>query len=288
MTSPAPDGGGTCLNILVLVKQVPNTQAIKIDPETNTLIRDGVESILNPYDSYALEAATRLKDKLASIKISVLTMGPARADVVLRECMAISADAAYLVTDRRFGGSDTLATSYILSQAIRFVQAQEGRRFDLIFCGKQAIDGDTGQVGPQVAELLDLPQVTSGLACELAGDELLVVREMDDGTEKLALPLPGLVTFTKPNYSLRPPSARRKLAAKKLDITTISADDLEGIDRGRIGLKGSPTRVRKAYVPPAKTGGVIFSAQPIEESVRQLAQLLVDRDLVVNVEGDAP
>ena len=134
------------MNILVCVKQVPDTNEIKIDPETNTLVRDGVPSIVNTFDGYALEAAARVKDNNPDTKIVVLSMGPAQAETALRECLAIAADKAYLLTDRAFGGSDTLATSYILSQAIRKVESLEGK-FDMIFCGKQAIDGDTAQVG---------------------------------------------------------------------------------------------------------------------------------------------
>lgn len=139
------------MNILVCVKQVPDTTEIKIDPVKKTLIREGVPSIVNPYDTYALENAARMRDKDPSVKIYVLSMGPEQAKNALRECLAIAADKAFLITDRAFGGSDTLATSYIISEAIRYVEKQEGIRFDAIFCGKQAIDGDTAQVGPEIA-----------------------------------------------------------------------------------------------------------------------------------------
>ena len=141
------------MNICVCIKQVPDTTEIKIDPVTNTLIRDGVPSIVNPYDTYALENAARLKDKDPSAKIVVISMGPPQAKNALKECLAIAADKAYLITDRAFGGSDTLATSYILASAISHIEKTEGK-FDCIFCGKQAIDGDTAQVGPEIAEHL--------------------------------------------------------------------------------------------------------------------------------------
>ena len=153
------------MNILVCVKQVPDTTQIKIDPVKHTLIREGVPAILNPFDGYALEAAARIKDKDPSTKITVVTMGPPQAVAVLKECVAIAADKGYLVSGRTFGGSDTLATSYILSHAIKMLEEKEGA-FDAIFCGKQAIDGDTAQVGPEIAEWLGLPQVTYGLECE--------------------------------------------------------------------------------------------------------------------------
>ena len=272
------------MNILVCIKQVPNTNTISIDPETNTLIREGVESILNPYDGYALEAATRLQDKDKSIKIHTLCMGPPQAKAVLRECLAISADAAYLATDEYFCGSDTLATSYILSESIKKIEATGNIKFDMIFCGKQAIDGDTAQVGPQIAEALGLPQITYALTCELMGDELHVIKETEDGKEKVGAKLPCLVTFTKPSYDLRLPTVKRKLAAKKVEIKTICVDDLDGIDRTKIGLKGSPAKVRKTFVAQTKKTGTIFTEGSLEESARKLAQLLVDNEVIINVE----
>lgn len=154
------------MNILVCVKQVPDTTEIKIDPVKKTLIREGVPSIVNPHDTYALENAARIKDKDPDSRIYVLSMGPEQAKSALRDCLSIAADKAFLVTDRAFGGSDTLATSYILSEAIRYVEKQEGIQFDAIFCGKQAIDGDTAQVGPEIAEHLGLPQVTYALEAQ--------------------------------------------------------------------------------------------------------------------------
>jgi len=272
------------MNILVCIKQVPNTQAISIDPETNTLIREGVESIVNIYDGYALEAAARLKDNDPDIKIHALCMGPPQAESALRECLSISADEAYLATDKRFSGSDTLATSYILSECIKKIEADNGIRFDLIFCGKQAIDGDTAQVGPQIAECLDLPQITYGLTCEIKGNELHVLRETEEGKEIVAARLPCLVTLTKPGFEPRFASVKRKFAAKKLEIRQISADDLPCIDSAKIGLKGSPTQVRRTFVPQAKKGGVIFTEGVVAESVAKLAKLLVSNEIITGTE----
>ena len=170
------------MNVLVCVKQVPDTTEIRIDPVTNTLIRSGVPSIVNPFDGYALEAAARIKDRDPDAKIVVLSMGPEQAKAALKECLSIAADKAYLVSDRAFGGSDTLATSYILSETIRKVEELEGR-FDAIFCGKQAIDGDTAQVGPEIAEHLNYPQVTYALEAEAEGDRLKVKKEVEEGAE---------------------------------------------------------------------------------------------------------
>ncbi|MDE7034912.1 MAG: electron transfer flavoprotein subunit beta/FixA family protein, partial [Eubacteriales bacterium] len=187
------------MNILVCVKQVPDTTEIKIDPVKNTLIREGVPSIVNPFDGYALEAAARIRDKNPDTRIVVVSMGPEQAKNALKECLAIAADKAYLVSGREFGGSDTLATSYILSETIREIERREGP-FDAIFCGKQAIDGDTAQVGPEIAEHLGYPQVTYGLEAELDGGALKIKKETEDGAEIVAVNMPCLVTFTKPSW----------------------------------------------------------------------------------------
>lgn len=273
------------MNILVCVKQVPNTQEISIDPETNTLIREGVESILNPFDGYALEAAAQIKDNNPEAKIYVLCMGPAQAEATLRECLAIAADFAFLATDRAFGGSDTLATSYILSESIKYLQAKEGIVFDMIFCGKQAIDGDTAQVGPQIAEMLDLGQVTCGVTCKLEGKELHVLRETDDGTELRAVSLPCLTTFTKPNFEVRMPSAKRKITAKRAEITKITTEELADINKAQLGLKGSPTKVRRTFVPQFKKAGVLLKDGTGEELAYKLAQLLADNGILSHIEG---
>ena len=268
------------MNILVCVKQVPDTNEIKIDPETNTLVRDGVPSIVNTFDGYALEAAARVKDNNPDTKIVVLSMGPAQAETALRECLAIAADKAYLLTDRAFGGSDTLATSYILSQAIRKVESLEGK-FDMIFCGKQAIDGDTAQVGPEIAEHLGMPQVTYALEVQEAGaDGLKVIREAEDGKQVVGVSYPCLVTFTKPNFDPRFPTIKRKMAANRAEIPTLGEDAFPEIDTTRIGLKGSPTHVKKTFVPQKKTGGVKIKEESNEESAKKLFQLLSDASVI--------
>ena len=177
------------MKMLVFVKQVPDTTEIKIDPVKNTLIRDGVPSILNPFDGYALEAAARIKDADPTSTITVIAMGPEQAKAVLKESLAIAADKAYLVSGREFGGSDTLCTSYILSEAIKEIEKTEGK-FDIIFCGKQAIDGDTAQVGPEIAEHLDYPQVTYGLEATVEGDLVRVKKETEDGAQIIGIKLP--------------------------------------------------------------------------------------------------
>lgn len=267
------------MNILVCIKQVPDTTEIKIDPVKNTLIREGVPSIVNPFDGYALEAAARIKDANPGTKITVLSMGPEQAKNALKECLAIAADSAYLVTDRAFGGSDTLATSYILSEAIKKAEETEGH-FDLIFCGKQAIDGDTAQVGPEIAEHLGYPQITYGLEAELDGDRIKVKKETEEGIQIVAATLPCVVTYTKPSWDPRHPTIKRKMAANKAEIPNITAADLPDIDLERAGLKGSPTKVKKTFVPPRKSGGVKIEEESGADAAKKLFSLISDAGII--------
>lgn len=267
------------MNILVCVKQVPDTTIIKIDPVTNTLIRDGVPAIVNPYDAYALEGAARIKDKNPDTKIVVLSMGPENAKKALRECLDIAADKAYLVSGRAFGGSDTLATSYIIASAVKKIEELEGK-FDAIFCGKQAIDGDTAQVGPELAEHLNYPQVTCALDCEKNGDTLEVLKEDPDFNQVLGVKLPCVVTFTKSSREVRFPTLRRKLAALHAEIPTLTPDDIPEIDPTRIGLKGSPTRVKKSFVPQKQSGGMIIKEATMEASSAKLIEILSGNQII--------
>ncbi len=269
------------MNILVCVKQVPDTTEIKIDPVKNTLIRDGVPSILNPFDGYALEAAARIKDKNPDTKITVVSMGPPQAVAVLKESLAIAADKAYLVSGRKFGGSDTLATSYILSEAIKVIEEREGAKFDAIFCGKQAIDGDTAQVGPEIAEHLDYPQVTYGLEAFYEDGKLRINKEIDGGIEVIEIQTPCLVTFTKPAWDPRFPSIKAKLAANRAQIPVLSdEEDLANIDFTSCGLKGSPTKVKRTFVPQKKTGGIKIQEETNEDSAKKLFAVLSDAKII--------
>ena len=238
------------MNILVCIKQVPDTTIIKIDPVTNTLMREGVPAIVSPFDAYALEAAARIKDKDKNTKIVVLSMGPEQALVALKECLSVGGDKAYLVSDRACGGSDTLATGYILSQAKEKIEELEGLKFDMIMFGKQAIDGDTAQVGPQIAEKLILE-----MAC------------------------PCAVTVTKPDYEPRFPTIKSKMAANKAKIPVLNAADC-GLDVERSGLKGSPTKVKKSFTPPRKEGGLKIKEETPEESAKKLYDLLKDKGII--------
>ncbi|WP_297214233.1 electron transfer flavoprotein subunit beta/FixA family protein [uncultured Flavonifractor sp.] len=261
------------MNIVVCVKQVPDTTEIRIDPETNRLIREGVPTILNPFDGYALEAAARIKDKAPETKIVVVSMGPEQAKAALKECLAIAADKAYLVSGRSFGGSDTLATSYILSQAIQKIEETEGK-FDAVFCGKQAIDGDTAQVGPEIAEHLGYPQVTYGLEAEAVENGLQIKKEVDDGIEMIGVGLPCVVTFTKPSWDPRYPTIKRKMAANRAEIPVLGEDAFPDMDTGMIGLSGSPTHVKSTFVPPKKSGGIKIKEESDDLSAQKLFSFL--------------
>lgn len=259
------------MNILVCIKQVPDTTEIKIDPVTNTLIRAGVPSIVNPFDAYALEMAVRIKD-LNGGKVVVMSMGPAQAAAALKECLAVGADEACLISDRAFSGSDTLATSYILSCAVKAVEEKTGK-FDLIFCGKQAIDGDTAQVGPELAEHLDYPQITYAVEATAKPGKVIVKKETESGYEIIESPTPCLITVTKPAFDPRLPSIKSKMAANKAVIPVITAADIT-IDLAMAGLKGSPTKVKKTFTPTLKKSGIRISEDTAQAAAQKLFELL--------------
>lgn len=267
------------MRLLVCVKQVPDTTEIKIDPVTNTLIRAGVPSIVNPFDGYALEIAARIKDQNPNTSITVVSMGPEQAKAALKSCLAVGGDKAYLVSDRAFGGSDTLATSYILCNAIKYIEKKDGP-FDIIFCGKQAIDGDTAQVGPEIAEQLGYPQVTYAVEANLVDNAVRVRKETETGYEILEMPTPAVITVTKTSFEPRFPTIKDKLAANKATIDTITAADLTDIDLSRAGLKGSPTKVKKTFTPPQKQGGIKIQEATNTESAKKLVALLSDAGLL--------
>jgi len=248
---------------------VPDTADVKIDPKTHTLIREGVASIINPFDVYAIEEGLRIKER-AGGKVTVITMGPPQADAALREAISMGADNAILVSDRAFAGSDTWATSYTLARAVRKLGD-----YRVILCGKQASDGDTAQVGPGIAAHLDLPQITYVRKIEEIDEKHVVAeRLMETGFEALESPLPCLLTVVKEINEPRLPSLRGKMAARKAQIISWKAADL-GCDPRSIGLDGSPTKVVRIFTPPARTGGVIFKGEP-EEMAAQLVGKLKD------------
>ena len=246
------------MNFIVCVKQVPDTTEIKIDPTTNTLIREGVESIINPFDLYAIEEALRLKEQYGG-KLTVVSMGPPQAESALREAIAIGADEMILLSDRKFAGADTLATGLTLAAAIKKIGD-----YDLLLFGQQAIDGDTAQVGPGVAAFLEIPQTCFVRKVEkVENDKIVVERLMEDGFDRIELDLPAAITVIKEINTPRLPSLRGKRNAKKAELTVWTADDL-GLDEKEIGLNGSPTQVVKIFSPELKKDGEKYEL-PSEE-----------------------
>ncbi len=233
------------MKVIVCIKQVPNTSEVKINPETKTLIRDGVESIINPDDKNALEAALKLKDE-NNARVVVLSMGPMQAKEALLEALAMGADSAYLISDRKFGGSDTWATATILAAAIEKIGD-----YDLIICGRQAIDGDTAQVGPEIAEFLNIPQVTYAKEIELKENIIRVKRFCESKDYEFEVELPALITAIKELNTVRYPSVRGIFKAYESGedlIKILTFDDLN-VDETQIGIKGSPTNVYRSFVP---------------------------------------
>ena len=255
------------MDIIVCVKQVPDAKDVRLDPKTNTLAREGVEAIMNPFDRHALEEAVCLKEQLGGT-VTVLTMGPPQAEAVLRESIACGADRGVLVSDRAFAGADTWATSYTLAKAIETIG-----KCDLILCGKQAIDGDTAQVGPGLAARMDLPYVTCVQKTRQASaDSITVERMMDDGYDVVRLPLPALLTVVKDINEPRVSSLKGKMKAKKAEITALSAEGI-GAKEECIGLAGSPTQVVRVFSPEPRGDREIFSGS-VEEQVDQLVERL--------------
>lgn len=257
------------LHAVVCIKQVPETTDVRFDPETNTMVREGVSSIINPFDEYAIEEALLTRERFGG-KVTVLTMGPPQAAEALRTALAMGADQAVLVTDKAFAGSDTLATSYTLSMAIRKLGP-----LDLIFCGRQAMDGDTGQVGPGVAHRLGIPQLT--YVCKVKkidweSRRIEVERLLENGVQVVESPLPALLTVVKDINQPRLPSLLRMKRAKQAEIPTWGAIDI-GASPSRIGLEGSPTQVIRTFSPPKRTGGQKLTGEP-EEVVKELVDKL--------------
>lgn len=261
------------MNILVCAKQVPNTNEVKIDPVKGTLIREGVESILNPDDANALEEALRLKDQYEDVKVTVLSMGPPQADDMLRECLAMGADEAVLVSDRAFGGADTWATSNTISAAIK-----KAGSFDIIFAGRQAIDGDTAQVGPQIAEKLGLPQITYVQSFEIDGDTVTVQRQLENGYELIRVKTPVLLTAVKELNQPRYMNVKGIYDAYKKEIPVWGIDDIP-VEKEIVGLKASPTKVFRSFTPAPKGKGVMLEG-PAREKVANLINNLQKQHII--------
>jgi electron transfer flavoprotein beta subunit len=270
------------VNIVVCIKQVPETTEVRVDPKTNALIREGVKSIVNPVDENAIEAALQLRDGHGG-KVTVISKGPPQAEEALRQALAMGADEAILLSDPASRGSDTLATSYELAMMVRKLGdacPEHSRRVDLILCGKQAIDGDTGQVGPELAERLGIPQVTFAIGLEVTeGDpstslraRLRARRVLDDFFEVLEVTLPAVVTVVKQINDPRHPSMKNVLKAKRAEITRWTLADLDA-DPRQAGFDGSPTQVIRVWPPEKRSGGKRLEG-PADEVVDELANAI--------------
>ena len=255
------------MKIIVCVKQVPDAKDVRLDPKTNTLSREGVQSIMNPFDRHALEEAVLLKEKFGGT-VTAISMGPPQAEATLREAVSCGADEAALVSDRAFAGADTWATTYTLSKAIQKLGGA-----DLIICGKQAIDGDTAQVGPGLAERLDIPYITYvRKITECENGVLHLERMMDDGYDVIEVKLPALLTVVKEINEPRIPSLKGKMKAKKVTVPVLTAADIDA-DPDQLGLKGSTTQVVCVFSPELKGDRTMLTGT-VDEQVNQLLDKL--------------
>jgi electron transfer flavoprotein beta subunit len=255
------------MKIIVCVKQVPDAKDVRLDPKTNTLAREGVESIMNPFDRHALEAAVALKEQYGGT-VTAITMGPPQAEETLRDAVACGADEGVLVSDRAFAGADTWATSYTLAKAVEHLG-----EFDLIVCGKQAIDGDTAQVGPGLAQRLDIPFVAYARKVNECVDGVIrLERLMDDGYDEIEMPMPALMTVVKEINEPRVPSLKGKMKAKKMQATVLTAEDIGAVTEC-LGLQGSTTQVVKVFSPQFTADRSMLEGT-VDEQVDQLIEKL--------------
>lgn len=259
------------MNIVVCLKQVPDTTVVKIDPKTGTLIREGVPSIINPEDKHALEEALVLKDKYGA-KVTIVSMGPPQAQIALREALSMGADEAILITDRAFAGADTLATSQAIAGVLRKLD------YDIVFAGRQAIDGDTAQVGPEIAEHLNIPQVTYVQEVKIDGNTLTINRALEDGYEIIQVQAPVLLTAIKELNQPRYMNARDIFASANKEIQIWSANDID-VDKAKLGLAGSPTKVKKSMTKEVKGQGELVK-KPVDEAVEYVIGKLKEKHYI--------
>jgi electron transfer flavoprotein beta subunit len=261
------------MDITVCVKQVPDTLDVNVNRDTNTLIREGVDSVINPFDLNAIEEGLRLKGRYGGA-VTVLSMGPPQVADALCEAISMGADKAVMLSDIGFAGADTLATSYALARAVKKIG-----QFDLLICGRQAVDGDTAHVGPSLAEKLGIPHISCVIKIHGVTDEYMITERMtEEGTDKVKLSLPGLITVPKGINEPRPPSLRGKIIAARSDITVWSAQDI-GADANKIGLKGSPTRVVKMATPQYERQGQFLEGS-VQERVTDLVSKLRQAEIL--------
>lgn len=262
------------MDILVCIKQVPGTSKVEVDPVTGVLKRDGVDSKMNPYDLYALETALRLKEQFGGV-VKVITMGPPQAQEVIKEAYMMGADEGVLLSDRKFAGADVLATAYTISQGVKKMG-----NFDLIFCGKQTTDGDTAQVGPEMAEYLDIAHIANVIKIEEVKENSIVVEmDMPNTVEVAEIKFPCLLTVEKDIFEPRLPSYRRKLETNDREIKMLSLKDFQDKDENMYGLNGSPTQVERIFPPAVNTDKEIWTGLG-EELGDRLAEKLKEMKFV--------
>lgn len=259
------------MNILVCIKQVPGTNKVEVDEKTGVLKRDGIESKMNPYDLYAIETALRIREKVNG-SITAVTMGPPQAAAIIREAYMMGVDEGYILSDRAFAGADVLATSYTITQGIKCIG-----KFDLIICGKQTTDGDTAQVGPAIAEHLDIPHVAwVSKINEVDNERIVVEQDLGESVEIIQLPYPCLITVEKDIVQPRLPSYKKKLETRDKPVKMLTFKDFSDHDESKYGLAGSPTRVEKVFPPESNSQRVLWEDNPNElvnkcyETLKQL------------------
>ncbi len=257
------------LNIVVCIKQVPETTEVEFDEETGRLQREGVDSIVNPFDEYAIEEGLRLKERFGGV-VKVMSMGPPQAESALREAIALGCDEAWLATDRAFAGADTWATSLTLTHCVRKLGA-----YDVIICGLKTTDGDTGQVGPELAENLGIPHVCYvNKILDISEGGIRLTRMLDDGVETLEAPLPIVISVSKDINQPRLATLRGRLGARKAEIRQLTSKDIDA-EQSQLGLDGSPTRVVKIFTPTPPAGGEVVHGTP-EELAQRIFEKLVE------------
>jgi electron transfer flavoprotein beta subunit len=258
------------MNIMVCLKQVPGTNEVKINPQTNTLIRQGIKNVINPFDTYALEEGVRLKEKWGG-RVTVISMGPPQATDMLKEAVSLGADEAVLLSDAAFAGADTWATAFTLAAAVKKLSP-----VDLVICGRQSSDGDTAQVGPEMAEILNLPFVAYASDIEeVNGPQMRIKRLVDEGYEIIQTPLPAVITVTKEINRPRLPSLRGLIKAKSITIPQWGAAEL-ALDPITVGLNGSYTRVVNIFIPKREKKARMFDGEIIEQVDNLIAKLKED------------
>jgi len=265
------------MKILICVKQVPEITDVTINPETGTLIREGVDSILNPFCEYAVEMALDLKRRQSDIETVAISMGPPQAKTALMRCLEMGIDRAILLADMKFAGADTWATAFTLAETIRTME----HGFDLILVGKQAIDGDTAQVGPELSEILGIPQIMYAVGVELIGNKKKVraTREIETGNEIVEVKLPGLISMSKGPMIRSISSFQDILDARKKELRIVTASEL-AIDENELGLKGSFTQVVKIFPPQVKKTGVVFDGSEPRGAAKKLIEFLKERKFI--------